>query len=180
MIKASILILLMFLVLGCYSYTTFQKPEVLEEGEKLFGVGITPPQLNKELEEKLIPEFYFRRSLLNSIDGGIRFKGVPLAGGIITMDLKYGIFNKPINLSGDIGISYSSFHGEELSDFKIIGIHPMILFGNKRLYTALKYNYFLLDGGNEIFDLDIEGKTDLSIPSLVIGSSVGKKRFIQP
>jgi hypothetical protein len=167
-----------FFFFSCASYTTFTTPTVLKEKETLAGAGFTRL---KEGEKKVVTEFYFRSALVKNMDAGLKFSGVPFAGGSMLVDLKRSIYQKgPFILSADLGLSYSSLVGNDLLSYQSVGIYPLILFGNDRLYGGMKYNYLMFSGSVEIFDIEIGGKSNIGFPSVVLGSTIGKRLRIQP
>ncbi len=161
--------------MSCMSLTTFQTPEVLEKDKKLFGVGFMQ-RLDESSNTNPTSEFYIRRHLFNNVDAGIRFMGIPFLLGLSIVDVKWSIIKKPIYVTLDFAVSRWAL---DIESKPVIGFYPMIMVGNKRLYAGYKYNYLKFESGIcGIFDLDRE--LEISEPSIVLGSSIGKNLFIQP
>ncbi len=166
------------LLISCYSYTTFQTPEVLEKGETILGVGISNKQ---PWEDQIFPEIYFRKPFVRTMDWGFKFKGIPITGGVILFDMKKSLMTTSIvTLSADLGLSFSSFNAEDLAHFQTIGIYPTLMLGNDHLYMGLKYNKLLISGNIDLFG-DIPDQTSsMGIPSYFFGATLGTGLRLQP
>ncbi len=173
--KKILFVLLAFIFLmnstGCVSVSTLQTPKILENDEKLIGLGLTTHFENDELAA--IPELYVRWAAFKSFDMGINMTGVPFAVGIIGWDIKYQALNidSTFYVAFDLGISYSSLdeHGSA------IGYYPAIYLGTERIFGGAKL--IIADVDYEFFGKH-EGTGQL--PEFFLGASIGDKWRVMP
>jgi len=146
-----------------------QSAKVLENNEKLIGVGISMPP--DEDEPVFIPEIYGRWAAFANTDMGIKITGIPFALGIIGLDFKYQVLNlDSFYVSLDFGISHSGGDGGST-----IGYYPAIFFGTERVFGGAKL--IIAD-----FDFEFFGrhKGTSQLPEFFIGASIGDKFRVMP
>ncbi len=155
---------------GCVSVSTLQTPKVLENDEKLIGLGLTTHFESDELGA--IPEIYGRWAAFQDIDMGIKMMGLPFVTGILGFDIKYqAIEIDPFYVSFDMGISHSSI--DDLGS--AIGYYPAIFLGTERIFGGAKL--IIADFDNEFFGKH-EGTSRTS--EFFIGATIGDKWRVMP
>ena len=130
-------LILIILLGGCASLTTFQTAQVLEEGKTDFGVAIAysnivldDSSLFFEETEYRLPEIFYRRPLNNRFELGLKFYPFSIGG-----DIKYQFIDgKAIDMAADFGIDYTGLeisvesNGEKSeSKTRLINLYPTIL-----------------------------------------------------
>ena len=120
--------------------TTFQTPEVIEEGSSVLGAGLSA-SLNTGDSKVLMPAFecYARKGLAKKTDGGLKIFGFPGGYGGIMADIKYQLFDGPISVSGDFGASVCALRNEDI--FWTVAFYPMIIVGTDRAYVGVRSIY---------------------------------------
>lgn len=131
---------------GCISYSTFQTPTVLDEGDALIGVGATG--VSGDTDFGVLPEVYARYGFSERVDAGAKITGIP-PFGLVFGDVKYQLVDGPVALAADLGVSYAggsadiSFGGDEPSEegYSFVGLYPAVMVGTDRLYGGAKAIY---------------------------------------
>jgi len=133
---------------GCGHVSTYQSPKILNQGEKLWGTGISINN-NKELKNSLPNGFlsdysiYARYGLSDRAENGFKISfSLPLL--LASYHYKYLLLQtapvksmkKPLLVSGDLGISY----GLASSGESAFGFHPTLLFGREDIYGGVSTN----------------------------------------
>lgn len=140
----SVLALSAALSAGCISYSNFQMPDVLDEGDALIGVGATAVAAD---QFGLLPEVYARYGFSDRVDAGAKIAGIP-PFGLLFGDVKYQLVDGPVAVAADLGISYAGgsadipFDDDESEeDYSFVGLYPAIMVGTDRLYGGAKAIY---------------------------------------
>jgi len=138
----------MLVFTGCGHISTYQSPKILNQGEKLWGTGISINN-NKELKNTLPIGFlsdysiYARYGLSDRAERGFKISfSLPLL--LTSYHYKYLLLQttpvksmkKPLLVSGDLGLSIG-FAG---SGSPAVGFHPTLLFGREDFYGGVSTN----------------------------------------
>ena len=133
---------------GCGHISTYQSPKILNQGEKLWGTGISISN-NKELKNALPIGFlsdysiYARYGLSDRAESGLKLSfSLPLL--LTSYHYKYLLLQtapvnsmkKPLLVSGDLGLSI----GLVSSGSPAVGFHPTLLFGREDFYGGVSTN----------------------------------------
>ena len=133
---------------GCGHISTYQSPKILNQGEKLWGTGISINN-NKELKNSLRIGFlsdysiYARYGLSDRAESGLKLSfSLPLL--LTSYHYKYLLLQtapvnsmkKPLLVSGDLGLSI----GLVSSGSPAVGFHPTLLFGREDFYGGVSTN----------------------------------------
>ena len=169
---------------GCFSLSTFQSPQVLEKGQKSFGLG-TAGFYDHESKNYAISEFdiFGRYGLTNQLDGGIKIFGLPFLFGGIQADLKYQLVNEPLFVSLDMASFYaiaSTSDDEDENSIATFGFTPLILVGNRWLFSGVKINYFTRVDKIDFLGSSTKPRSFTNMPALVFGVKLGKKAHFIP
>lgn len=132
MIKTGLLfVVLVVLIAGCASLTTYQKAQVLKEDESQFGIALTSTDASLVDDEEdpffesityIVPEVYYRTSVSSKVDFGAKI--FPLSAVI---DGKYQFVDgEKFDMAADLGISYSKYSFDD-KETTIFDIYPIIL-----------------------------------------------------
>ena len=176
----AILLILIMALSSCVSHGTYQTPKPLGVDDDLMGVGIMQGFGDTKDSRKPSVDILYRRGLVKNVDVGLRTSGVLFYGGVLTIDAKYGVLRGPFLVSIDLGMSYTSSRNVDSDSFDLVGYHPMLMIGTERVYLGLKQNIYHGEGRAKMLRMQADEHGKLSIPSLVIGVSVGKSFRIQP
>ena len=133
---------------GCGHISTYQSPKILNQGEKLWGTGISINN-NKELKNSLPIAFlsdysiYARYGLSDRAERGFKISfSLPLL--LTSYHYKYLLLQtapvksmkKPLLVSGDLGLSI----GISTGGTPAFGFHPTLLFGREDFYGGVSTN----------------------------------------
>ena len=170
---------------GCGHISTYQSPKILNQGEKLWGTGISINN-NKELKKGLPIAFlsdysaYARYGLSDRAESGLKLSfSLPLL--LTSYHYKYLLLQttpvksmkKPLLVSGDLGLSI----GISTGGTPVFGLHPTLLFGREDFYGGVSTNiiYPLSRGPNP-------SSNSLYILSsrIFTGASIGHKWKFNP
>ncbi len=130
MFKTNLLFLvLVVLVAGCASLTTYQKAQVLKENESQFGIALTSTDASLVEEDPffesvtyIVPEVFYRASVSSKVDFGAKI--FPLSAVI---DGKFQfIEGEKFDMAADLGLSYSKYSFDD-KETTIFDIYPTIL-----------------------------------------------------
>ncbi len=168
--KTSVMLgLLVGLISGCASFSTFQTPVPLKENEAMFGLGVSG-FVSPDGSAFGITDIYGRMGLSDRMDIGLKAFGIPLGflGGIM-LDGKYALVPGNTTVAFDFGISYFA-----IEDARLTGFYPSLLVGNDRFFGGLKLIYLYASQGINLFDAEPIGQAEL-IPGGVLGLAVGRK-----
>lgn len=143
-IEISILVIGLLILTGCFS--AYQSPKVLEPGERRLGAGISFGTENlKTAPGKWTKHYYlfdgsvfYRSSLTDNMDGGIRIIGFPGVNGMVIGDVKYQFLRKPLLVSGTFGLAY--WVGNYSDNAR--GFHRMLMFGSRHAYVGIYWDDF--------------------------------------
>ena len=152
------------LLSSCASMTTFQTPEVIEENTSVLGAGLSLSSFTGDPKFSW-PTFecYARKGLAKKTDGGLKIYGFPgVFGGIVT-DIKYQLFDGPISVSGDLGVSVDLINDASWT----FALHPMMLLGTDRVYVGVRSIHTRIRKFNHI-------------PGVFLGLSLGDTFRIMP
>ncbi len=174
----SIIFLLTFALSGCVSFTTMQTANTLAPGESEGGLNMvqTKVALADEpvggVEESItyvVPEFTYRRGIVENLDLGIKF--YPMAAEI---DAKYQFIKAGgFVLSGDFGFAYSSIEsgsGDNTVKTTYLDLYPTVL---------ITYNFsefFSLTAGPKYIYRSIGGDAvsdSIAIPGVTLTAAIG-------
>ena len=138
----------MLVFTGCGHISTYQSPKILNQGEKLWGTGISI-NTNKELKNSLPIGFlsdysiYTRYGLSDRAESGLKLSfSLPLL--LTSYHYKYLLLQtapvksmkKPLLVSGDLGLSI----GISTGGTPAVGFHPTLLFGREDFYGGVSTN----------------------------------------
>ena len=133
---------------GCGHISTYQSPKILNQGEKLWGTGISINN-NKEYKNSLTIGFlsdysiYTRYGLSDRAESGLKLSfSLPLL--LTSYHYKYLLLQtapvksmkKPLLVSGDLGLAI----GLASSGSPVFGLHPTLLFGREDFYGGVSTN----------------------------------------
>lgn len=118
----------LLLVAGCAPYSAMQSPVPQADGTTGGMVGFSMPQWYFTEDESILYTLTasIRRGIAPRTDTGIRFG----AAEGFTWDIKYEFIQSFVSVSGDVGISLSSFG---------VSVQPMMLAGTDHVYAGLRY-----------------------------------------
>ncbi|MDQ7062790.1 MAG: hypothetical protein Q9P90_00960 [candidate division KSB1 bacterium] len=162
-------VLLIGLFTGCASFSTFQTPTPLKEGEAMFGMGVSG-FVSPDGSAFGITDIYGRMGISDRMDVGIKAFGIPLGflGGIM-LDGKYAIATGSPTVAFDFGVSYFG-----IEDSRLTGLYPSLLFGSDRFFVGAKLVYLYASQGVELFNAETVSQGQV-IPGGMIGLALGKK-----
>ena len=166
---------------GCGHISTYQSPKILNQGEKLWGTGISISN-NKELKNALPIGFlsdysiYARYGLSDRAESGLKLSfSLPLL--LTSYHYKYLLLQtapvksmkKPLLVSGDLGLSI----GLAGSGSPAVGFHPTLLFGREDFYGGVSTNIIYP------FSRGPRGRNSLIILSsrIFAGTSMGENKW---
>ena len=133
---------------GCGHISTYQSPKILNQGEKLWGTGISINN-NKEYKNSLTIGFlsdysiYTRYGLSDRAERGFKISfSLPFL--LTSYHYKYLLLQtapvksmkKPLLVSGDLGLAI----GLASSGSPVFGLHPTLLFGREDFYGGVSTN----------------------------------------
>ena len=175
----------MLVFTGCGHISTYQSPKILNQGEKLWGTGISINN-NKELKKGLPIAFlsdysaYARYGLSDRAESGLKLSfSLPFL--LTSYHYKYLLLQtapvkpmkKPLLVTGDLGLGLGVASSGNLA----IGFHPTLLFGREDIYGGVSTNiiYPLSRGPNP-------SSNSLNILSsrIFTGASIGDKWKFNP
>ena len=127
---------------GCGHISTYQSPKILNQGEKLWGTGISI-NTNKEFPIGLLSDIsiYTRYGLSDRAERGFKISfSLPFL--LTSYHYKYLLLQtapvksmkKPLLVSGDLGLSIG------LANWLAFGFHPTLLFGREDFYGGVSTN----------------------------------------
>jgi hypothetical protein len=162
-------VLLLALLPGCISLSTFQSPRVLDPGEGQIGAGILFG-VDLEGEESGLGELSIlgRYGVGERVDVGGKIWGFPPFLGIYA-DVRYQLLREPLLVSGALGASWFQF--DELSTG---ALYPTVMFGTERVFGGARWTF--LSGR----DNDLEETYGTDFPGLVVGASFGRRLIFTP
>ena len=184
-ISIILLIYSILLFAGCGHVSTYQSPKILNQGERLWGTGISINN-NKELKNSfpiaLLSDLsiYTRYGLSDRAENGFKLSfSLPFL--LTSYHYKYLLLQtapvkpmkKPLLVTGDLGLSL----GVAGSGNTAIGFHPTLLFGREDIYGGVSTNiiYPLSRGPNP-------SSHSLNILSsrIMAGAAIGHKWKFNP
>ena len=129
---------------GCGHISTYQSPKILNQGEKLWGTGISI-NTNKEFPIGLLSDLsiYTRYGLSDRAERGFKISfSLPFL--LTSYHYKYLLLQtapvksmkKPLLVSGDLGLSI----GISTGGTPVFGLHPTLLFGREDFYGGVSTN----------------------------------------
>ena len=133
---------------GCGHISTYQSPKILNQGEKLWGTGIslnTNKEFINEFPMALLSDYsiYARYGLSDRAESGLKLSfSLPFL--LASSHYKYLLLQtapvksmkKPLLVSGDLGLSI----GLVSSGSPAVGFHPTLLFGREDFYGGVSTN----------------------------------------
>ena len=133
---------------GCGHISTYQSPKILNQGEKLWGTGIsinTNKEFINEFPIALLSDLsiYTRYGLSERSENGFKISfSLPFL--LTSYHYKYLLLQtapvksmkKPLLVSGDLGLSI----GLVSSGSPAVGFHPTLLFGREDFYGGVSTN----------------------------------------
>ena len=136
----------MLVFTGCGHISTYQSPKILNQGEKLWGTGIslnTNKEFINEFPMALLSDYsiYARYGLSDRAESGLKLSfSLPLL--LTSYHYKYLLLQtapvksmkKPLLVSGDLGLSIG------LANWLAFGFHPTLLFGREDFYGGVSTN----------------------------------------
>jgi len=131
---------------GCGHISTYQSPKILNQGEKLWGTGIslnTNKEFINEFPMALLSDYsiYARYGLSDRAESGLKLSfSLPLL--LTSYHYKYLLLQtapvksmkKPLLVSGDLGLSIG------LANWLAFGFHPTLLFGREDFFGGVSTN----------------------------------------
>ena len=134
---------------GCGHTSTYQSPKILNQGEKLWGTGIslnTNKEFINEFPMALLSDYsiYARYGLSDRAESGLKLSfSLPFL--LASSHYKYLLLQtapvksmkKPLLVSGDLGLSIG------LANWLAFGFHPTLLFGREDFYGGVSTNLIL-------------------------------------
>ena len=134
---------------GCGHVSTYQSPKILNQGEKLWGTGIslnTNKEFINEFPIALLSDLsiYTRYGLSDRAESGLKLSfSLPFL--LASSHYKYLLLQtapvksmkKPLLVSGDLGLSIG------LANWLAFGFHPTLLFGREDFYGGVSTNFIL-------------------------------------
>ena len=134
---------------GCGHISTYQSPKILNQGEKLWGTGIsinTNKEFINEFPIALLSDYsiYARYGLSDRAESGLKLSfSLPFL--LASSHYKYLLLQtapvksmkKPLLVSGDLGLSIG------LANWLAFGFHPTLLFGREDFYGGVSTNFIL-------------------------------------
>jgi len=134
---------------GCGHISTYQSPKILNQGEKLWGTGIsinTNKEFINEFPIALLSDLsiYTRYGLSERSENGFKISfSLPFL--LTSYHYKYLLLQtapvksmkKPLLVSGDLGLSIG------LANWLAFGFHPTLLFGREDFYGGVSTNFIL-------------------------------------
>ena len=134
---------------GCGHISTYQSPKILNQGEKLWGTGIslnTNKEFINEFPMALLSDYsiYARYGLSDRAENGFKLSfSLPFL--LASYHYKYLLLQpapvksmkKPLLVSGDLGLSIG------LANWLAFGFHPTLLFGREDFYGGVSTNLIL-------------------------------------
>ena len=134
---------------GCGHISTYQSPKILNQGEKLWGTGIslnTNKEFINEFPMALLSDYsiYARYGLSDRAESGLKLSfSLPFL--LASSHYKYLLLQtapvksmkKPLLVSGDLGLSIG------LANWLAFGFHPTLLFGREDFYGGVSTNFIL-------------------------------------
>mgnify|MGYP000890168327 CR=1 FL=1 len=134
---------------GCGHISTYQSPKILNQGEKLWGTGIsinTNKEFINEFPIALLSDLsiYTRYGLSERSENGFKISfSLPFL--LTSYHYKYLLLQtapvksmkKPLLVSGDLGLSIG------LVNWLAFGFHPTLLFGREDFYGGVSTNFIL-------------------------------------
>ena len=129
---------------GCGHISTYQSPKILNQGEKLWGTGISI-NTNKEFPIGLLSDLsiYTRYGLSDRAERGFKISfSLPFL--LTSYHYKYLLLQtapvksmkKPLLVSGDLGLSI----GNSTGGTPAVGLHPTLLFGREDFFGGVSTN----------------------------------------
>ncbi|NOX37938.1 MAG: hypothetical protein GXO78_10420 [Calditrichaeota bacterium] len=170
----------LFFFAGCASFTTFQTPEVLEEGELSMGVGGAGLILMEESGPVVgigSTDLFARYGLGANTDVGLKISGI-IPFIVLAGDIKHQLWKKPIALSLDLGASYFV-----LDDYQTFGLYPMILAGVKPFFAGVRLTHLIISDASNTMGFPFYSSSDATtatIPSVVLGLYIGNRFQVIP
>ena len=165
---------------GCGHISTYQSPKILNQGEKLWGTGIsinTNKEFINEFPIALLSDLsiYTRYGLSDRAESGLKLSfSLPFL--LASYHYKYLLLQtvpvksmkKPLMVSGDLGLSIGLLEG---SDFFVF--HPTLLFGREDFYGGVSTNIIYP------FSRELRGRNSLNIFSsrIFLGTSVAENKW---
>ena len=139
----------MLVFTGCGHISTYQSPKILNQGEKLWGTGIslnTNKEFINESPMALLSDYsiYARYGLSDRAESGLKLSfSLPFL--LASSHYKYLLLQtapvksmkKPLLVSGDLGLSIG------LANWLAFGFHPTLLFGREDFYGGVSTNFIL-------------------------------------
>ena len=139
----------MLVFTGCGHISTYQSPKILNQGEKLWGTGIslnTNKEFINEFPMALLSDYsiYARYGLSDRAESGLKLSfSLPFL--LASSHYKYLLLQtapvksmkKPLLVSGDLGLSIG------LANWLAFGFHPTLLFGREDFYGGVSTNFIL-------------------------------------
>ena len=139
----------MLVFTGCGHISTYQSPKILNQGEKLWGTGIslnTNKEFINEFPMALLSDYsiYARYGLSDRAERGFKISfSLPFL--LTSYHYKYLLLQtapvksmkKPLLVSGDLGLSIG------LANWLAFGFHPTLLFGREDFYGGVSTNFIL-------------------------------------
>ncbi|MDX1674382.1 MAG: hypothetical protein R3314_06200 [Longimicrobiales bacterium] len=141
LIRSLPLLLIAPFVAGCVSFSIFQGPETLEQGELTGGVAASFYSLPGDTAGDgqtggPWPELGVRYGLGANLDLGVKFAGIPPFGTTYA-DLRWQITDAPVPVTAGLGGSYVSWDpGNETDTFSFSALYPSLAVGTDRLWVA--------------------------------------------
>ncbi len=174
------LVILVLFLMNCASFTTFQTPEVLKEGEFSVGVGGAGLLLLESSGPRMTigsADLFARYGLGADTDIGFKLSGIfPFL--VAFGDIKHQFLKKPLALSADMGVSLFAF-----DEYRTVGLYPMMLAGVKPFFAGVRLTYLIMGkesstGGSPFFASGSE--VTALLPSVVLGMYLGDRFQIIP
>ena len=139
----------MLVFTGCGHISTYQSPKILNQGEKLWGTGIslnTNKEFINEFPMALLSDYsiYARYGLSDRAERGFKISfSLPFL--LTSYHYKYLLLQtapvksmkKPLLVSGDLGLSIG------LANWLAFGFHPTLLFCREDFYGGVSTNFIL-------------------------------------
>jgi hypothetical protein len=148
---------------SCEPLSTFQAPDVLEEGERAVGgsaLRVGWDGKDPDRSSGVFPSLWYRSSIDENTDFGIG-----IGPFVSAFDIKRVLLRKQLVLSGDLGVSVDTY-GDVYDAFALeaLMLRPALLFGTDRTYGGLWGLYAVPEDEN------------VTESGVMLGASLGDRR----
>ncbi len=159
---------IIFIMSGCVSFTSFNSPQTTPKGEGSIGAGTALFVDTEEEEVGVLPSAYGRVGIAERWDAGLK-----VAPHVFFSDLKYQIVRSGIDVSADLGLSYSGFFSAST-----VAAYPGVYVGTDQFYVGgrqtLLVGSFDPEEDSSLFGQETSFSGNFT--TFMVGASVGGSR----